>query len=417
MNRAELFGEDDSRMDEIWSMLTDDSFMPMAAGVGPAHEIRHVNPAFCRLVGKPREELIGHPFSEVVSDGDECLLALDRVSRTGVGEKHTEVEKPEPHPLFWSYVMWPLRSIESQSAGVVIQVTETAVLHHQISAVNEALLVAALREQEALETAAARNIHLNVELVGLKEKHDELLQLEGDMRSLSETLEQSVRDRTTELMSTHERLQAFSYLIAHDLRQQIRGMNIHAHLVLDEADSALSQSAKDRLHGLIDASKLLASLVDDLLAYAHVGSRQPRRVSVDLSGLARRSADQMKTPYPEATFEIQGGMVAEGDPAMLSLVIENLIDNACKFSGEVANPRIHVGRAGSEFYVRDNGIGFDMAYADKVWEPLERLNPRANAGSGIGLAIVRRVVERHGGRVRVETEHGKGSTFFFSLGD
>jgi PAS domain S-box-containing protein len=404
--------ENGAALAELWSKLTQNSNIPMAAGFGSGHRIQFVNPAFCKLVGKPREELIGQPFAVVVPRSDKCLLALDRVSRTGVGESHTEVEQPEPHPLYWSYVMWPIRPTDQGSEGVVIQVTESAEFHHQVSSVNEALVLAALRHDELREAAYDLNSVLQSTLTDALLREEALLRIEGELRVLSESLEQNVRDRTADLMALTERLQGFSYLVAHDLRQQIRGINIHARLVLDETEVDLSGSAQQHLTGLIGSSMLLATLVDDMLAYAHIGTRQARTLRVDLSHAAQQYVEKMKIAYPEVSFEIQEGLFANGDPAMLYLVIENLIGNACKFSSRQEHPVIEVGRLGSEFFVRDNGIGFEMAYATKVFEPFERLHRGEFPGSGIGLAIVERIIEKHGGTVRAESALGEGSTFF-----
>jgi PAS domain S-box-containing protein len=402
-------------MAELWSLLTEQSFMPMVAGEGAGHMICHVNPAFCKLVGKSRAELIGKPLASIMPKGDRCLLALDRVSRTGVSESFSQKEGSEPHPLYWSYAMWPIRATPGEAQGVVVQVTESAVFHHQLSTMNEALILGALRQDELKESSDRLALELQAELRDRKEAESALQQSEADLRTLSESLEQRVRERTADLMASNEQLQGFSYLVAHDLRQQIRGISVNAHLVLEEAGEILEGSSRDHLLGLIGASKTLAMLVDDMLAYAHIGSRQPRRLRVDFSHAARRYAEKMALVYPEAVFEIQEGLEAFGDPAMLYLVIENLVDNASKYSSHTEHPKIEVGKIGEEFFVRDNGIGFDMAYADKVFLPFERLHARVFPGTGIGLANVKRVVDKHGGNVRAESKVNIGSTFYFSL--
>lgn len=246
-----------------------------------------------------------------------------------------------------------------------------------------------------------------------------LQQSEAKLRQLAASLEEQVRDRTAELMSANEQLQGFTYSVAHDLRQQIRGINSNASILRQDIVHALNEDNAQTLTRLIESSRRLGTLVDDLLNYARLGKQAPVKADVDLTTVAREIVDYLgeTNRCSEAVeFKIAEGLTAKGDPSMLRLVIENLFDNACKYSSREETPQVEFGRDGEAFFVRDNGIGFDMRYVDKLFQPFERLHRHTEySGTGIGLANVKRIIEKHGGRVWAEGEPGKGSSFFFSL--
>ena len=151
-------------MPDLRHALLERSPVPLAELEGAEHRVRYANPAFCRLVGKSREELLRRPFAESVQEGDRCLDVLDRVSRSGKPEEHTEAEQEEPHPAFWSYAAWPVLDAADRPAGVMIQVTETTSFHRQTGAMNQELLLSAVRQHEFTETAARLNNQLQAEI-------------------------------------------------------------------------------------------------------------------------------------------------------------------------------------------------------------------------------------------------------------
>jgi len=241
------------------------------------------------------------------------------------------------------------------------------------------------------------------------------------LRSLNEQLEKLVTERTADLLKTNEQLYGFTYSVAHDIRQQIRGMGANASMLLIDAADNLKPEDRETLCELVINSKKLATLVDDLLTHARLGKDAPKMVAVDVSALAREVDNDLKerNAYaPNTIVEIADGMNASSDGSMLRIVLQNLIDNAAKYSATRQPPRIRVGYEQGAFYVRDNGIGLDMAFAEKIFMPFERLH-RDNdyPGNGIGLANVKRIIDRHGGRVWVESTEGSGATFFFTLPD
>ncbi len=246
-----------------------------------------------------------------------------------------------------------------------------------------------------------------------------MVKAQAALTELAAVLEHRVVERTAELLSSNEQLQGFTYSVAHDLRQQIRGISMNASMVLNDNIGALDAGKQGNLRRLVQCAKQLGTLVDDLLGYARLTKLEPKAIPFNLSEMAgevsRYVLDQIYC-NPDTRFEIDPGLTAVGDPMMVQIVLGNLIDNACKYSAQTPKPVVEIGQDDQGFFVRDNGIGFEMEYAHKLFLPLERLHAAHEySGTGIGLANVKRIIERHGGRVWAESELGKGSTFHFTL--
>ncbi|HEX4451486.1 MAG TPA: PAS domain S-box protein [Kofleriaceae bacterium] len=216
-------------------------------------------------------------------------------------------------------------------------------------------------------------------------------------------------------------LEAFSYSVAHDLRAPLRGMNGFAQMLLDDYGGKLDEEARDWLNEIANNARKMGALIDALLSLSRVTRSELRRESIDLSHLVRAAAVHIAGSSERvAEWEIQDGIRADVDPSLARSLVDNLIGNAWKFTSKVAVARIAFGeieRDGArEFFVRDNGAGFDMAYANKLFAPFQRLHTmREFEGTGIGLATVQRIVRRHGGRITAEGAVGAGATFSFSL--
>ncbi len=236
-------------------------------------------------------------------------------------------------------------------------------------------------------------------------------------------LERAVAYRTTELEAANAELEAFSYSVSHDLMAPLRSMAGFCQALKEDYGNALDEQAGDYIRRIVAASKRMAELIDDLLLLSRVSRRPLDRDTIDLSVLAGDVLADLKESGSGRDIDvaIAPELTAIGDRTLIRTVLENLLGNALKYSGERSKVRIEVGvvaNGGSPaYFVRDNGAGFDMAYADKLFKPFQRLHLESEfAGTGIGLASVARIVQRHGGSVWAEGEPDKGATFFFTLG-
>jgi len=241
-----------------------------------------------------------------------------------------------------------------------------------------------------------------------------------EIAELNASLERRVGERTADLERANRELEAFSYTVSHDLRAPLRAINGFAHLLLDGEGGRLSDEGKRMFSRIVYNSNRLGELIDDVLEYSRVGRTALVAVRVDLQHMAHAVAADMADSYPAARVEIAALPAVQGDETMLRQVLANLIGNALKFSGKAAQPLVEVGVlevAGKQaFFVRDNGVGFDMNHAGKLFGMFQRIHPESQfPGTGVGLAIVQRLVERHGGRVWAESQPQRGATFFFTL--
>ncbi len=254
--------------------------------------------------------------------------------------------------------------------------------------------------------------------------HDTTRQKEAEekIHQLNEQLEQRVRDRTAELEAANEELEAFSYSISHDLRAPLRHIAGYVEILQTEAAGKLDKDSRDHLQTVADSAKNLGELIDALLAFSRMGRAEMRREPVSLAVLVEEARRELRRDSEGRNIDWHIGTFPEvqGDPLMLRQVIINLISNALKYTRKRSRANIEIGGADSAdeavLFVRDNGVGFDMKYANKLYGVFQRLHP-ANEfeGIGIGLANVRRIVSRHGGRVWAEGRVDVGATFSFSI--
>jgi len=226
----------------------------------------------------------------------------------------------------------------------------------------------------------------------------------------------------TELTAVNRELEAFSYSVSHDLRAPLRGIDGFSQALLEDHAEKLDAQGKDYLQRVRAASQRMAQLIDDLLQLSRLARGEIHREEVDLSGMARAIAAELQKTQPDRQVEVRiaQGVVVEGDPRLLRVVLDNLLSNAWKFTSKNPRATIEFGVIENDgrpvYFVQDDGAGFDMAYGDKLFGPFQRLHaPTEFSGTGIGLATVQRIVHRHGGRVWAAGAVGQGATFSFTL--
>src|SRR5712691_7743870 len=241
---------------------------------------------------------------------------------------------------------------------------------------------------------------------------------EDEISDLNKELER----RNTELIAVNKELESFSYSVSHDLRAPLRAIDGFSLALLEDCQDRLGPAEKEHLQRVRAATTKMGQLIDDMLTLARTARCEMVHQRVDLSRLAQEIASQLQKSEPkrQARFVIAPGLTVEGDRGLLRIVLENLLGNAWKFTSRQPDARVELGsrRPDSQevYFVQDNGVGFDMRYADKLFGAFQRLHDVSEfPGTGVGLATVQRIVHRHGGRVWAEGAVGQGATFYFIL--
>jgi len=280
----------------------------------------------------------------------------------------------------------------------------------------DAMAVAHANLEKAYADLGRTNAELEQDIAARNAAEEEVLRLNA-------VLEQRVLQRTAELEAANHELSAFTYSVSHDLRAPLRAINGFSRLLDEEYRERIDGKGQEYLERVCAGARRMEQLIEDLLRLSQVTRQEMRIGRVDLSRLAWEIAEELRADDPQrnVAWQIVPDLQAEGDTGLLRVALQNLIGNAWKYSARREQAHIGFGCAGQPgcrvFFVRDNGAGFDMAYADKLFGAFQRLHsPAEFPGSGIGLATVARVIQRHGGKVWAEGKVGAGSTFYFTLG-
>ena len=306
------------------------------------------------------------------------------------------------------YIMKPIKpEILRAKIGVFIELYRK---NQQIRELNARLEQRVLERTQALRRA---NRELQAEV-------SERMRVEEKIRRLNEELEVRVRDRTAELEKANRDLESFSYSVSHDLRGPARRINSFSKILLEQYLTVLDRDGQEYLRRISASSRRMEQIIDDMLTLSLASYNEMQRREVDLSKMATQILRELQasSPLRDVHVDVRQDIHAEADPRLIQMALENLLGNAWKYSSRNKHPRIEFGTSGDDsalvYYVRDNGVGFDMSDSEHLFEPFTRLHADYE-GTGVGLAIVKRVVGRHGGQVWAESALDEGATFYFTL--
>jgi len=299
-----------------------------------------------------------------------------------------------------SYIGTPLFNSKGAPIGLIVVIDSKPLKH--IEQVTEILQIFSARATAELERSQAQQ----------------------QLQKHRDHLEELVIERTTALEAANKELESFSYSVSHDLRAPLRAIDGFSLAVLEDNADRLNAESRDNLERVRRGAQRMSVLIDDMLQLSRVTLHEIRREKVQLSVIATEVLGGLEESDPDRKVEqtIASEINVEGDSHLLKIVLDNLLGNAWKYTGKTVNPKIEFGVTQKDgevvYFVKDNGVGFDMQYAGKLFGAFQRLHLEEDfPGSGIGLATVQRILHRHGGHIWVEAEEGKGATFYFALGE
>jgi signal transduction histidine kinase len=287
--------------------------------------------------------------------------------------------------------------------------------------INRNVLAPIGKLEQATREVAAGNWNYKLAIASA----DEIGEMSRNFDAMTQSLRASfaqIERSNQELAALNQEIEAFSYSVSHDLRGPLRSMDGFSQALLEDYGDKLDEEAKDSLQRIRAASQRMGRLIDELLGLSRVTRAELTLKPVNLSDIAREIAESLAQQQPMRTvqWEIEDGLTVQADKALIQIAMQNLLENAWKFTGKTDKPVIRVGaieRDGKkESFVSDNGVGFDMKYADRLFGAFQRLHHESEfPGTGIGLAIVQRIFRRHEGKIWVQSKPGLGATFFFQL--
>ena len=377
---------------------------------------------------KQAERLFGYSANELANAYHEILLP-ERFRKKHMKHRRTYITDPHIRPMGTGLELYgrkkdgsefsvdiALGPLKAEKEILVIAVIRD-VSEHRTS---EASLRRALDEMEM--KVMERTSTLTITNEELLTEIEERKRTEEQLEDYRQDLEKQVTERTAELLAVNKELEAFSYSVSHDLRSPLRHMTGFAERLQNRLIDHPDETTHKYLAAIIDASKKMDMLINDLLAFSYIGRTDIQKRKISLNGLLKEILQEIETELKERniSWKIDELPEVDGDRALLRLAIHNLVSNAVKFTGKRPQAKIKIGcKDDGDKYIcsiTDNGVGFDMKYADRLFGVFQRLHPQTEfEGTGIGLANVQRIIARHGGRVWAEGALGNGATFYFSL--
>lgn len=366
--------------------------------------IKRMNPAWLHTLGYTKEEMRARPLKSFIhpEDFQRTVAATKQMALMGSNRMHIENRFMSKDG---SYRWFECAAVPDVSQGltyaVIRDITELRAYREHLE-----LLVAQRTEQLTF-----LNAQLQMEIFERKQVEQEVLALNRDLRH-----------RARELDAANKELEAFSYSVSHDLRAPLRSISGFSSALLEDYGDKLDAEGQDYLRRVLAAGQRMGDLIGDLLKLSQVTRHQLDLTQVNLSELAHRVVADLRSRDPERSIDvtIQPGLITQGDPGLLRIVLDNLLGNAWKFTGKQPKPEIQMGQREIKgervYFIRDNGAGFSMNYANRLFAPFQRLHKESEfIGTGVGLATVNRIIHRHGGSIWAEAIEGEGATFFFTL--
>jgi two-component system NtrC family sensor kinase len=384
--------------------LTEYAPLPMATVEGDNHIVCYVNPAFCRLLDRSQDQLVGKSFYEMLPEKGECVTLIDRVFRTGKPESHAEPKHAESHPVFWSYTAWAVMG-NDRPVGVIIQVTESGEFYEKTLAMNEALILGSVRQHELIEATDSANIQLQEEINERKRT------------------EQSRKDQ---LRFKDE----FLSHVSHELRSPLTAIKQFTTLLLDGYAGEFNKEQREHLEIVLRNIGQLQSMIDDLLEVTRL---ETGKLTVELESVSVAAAvvDAFNTLQGTArekgvslSYDLPPDLPpAQADLTRLRQILIILLDNAIKFTsdGGVTTMKARLLEEEPRFLlleVSDSGCGMSPEITERIFERLYQVAERVQTsrkGLGLGLYICKELVTRQGGAIWVKSQPEKGSTFSFTL--
>ncbi len=371
--------------------------------------VEYVSPNVKNVFGYSAEELLSGkmPYAEIIHKKD-----IDRVSNEVAAYSESDVE---------NFKHKPYRIIRKDRKTICIA-DYTTILRDEAGKITHYMgYIEDITERKKVEEELRKHHEHLEDLV--EERTGEVERSQKSLILLMEDvneINQELKSVNTMLDATNKELEAFSYSVSHDLRAPLTRMDGFSKALLTNYSGTLDDQGIHFLNRIRASSQHMAKLIDDLLSLSRITREKVFRQKVDLSQIAGKIADELKASEPgrQVNFEITKGLSAKADRKFVVIILENLLGNAFKFTGKKENAIIEFGNETIDenevFFIKDNGAGFDMKYYDKIFTAFQRLHSNEEyKGSGIGLAIVQRIINKHGGKIWAESEEGKGTTFYF----